>query len=174
LSLVGIAVFENYEFDSGLRGGIDAMPDSDLTVSTRPVLANPRADWPVAMQDELTENAFNGCVGSVLVSETDRVRVWHLSLPAGIRCTFHRHVLDYFWTAHNAGRGRNYFEDGSTSEVDYRKGETTHLNFGKDEYMIHAVENIGETELLFTTVEFLDSANKPLPVPDAIRLKLPS
>ena len=40
--------------------------------------------------------------------------------------------------------------------------------------MIHAVENLGDTELLFTTVEFLDSPNKPLEIPDAMRLKAPS
>jgi beta-alanine degradation protein BauB len=137
----------------------------------KPASANPRARWPAEMQRELEENAFNGCVGSVLVSETDRVRVWHLSIPPGRRCNFHRHVLNYFWTAHAAGRGRNYFEDGSTSDVEYYKGETRHLDFGKGEYMIHAVENLGDTELLFTTVEFLDSPNEPLPVPDAMRLR---
>ena len=29
--------------------------------------------------------------------------------------------------------------------------------------------NIGTTELVFTTVEFLDSANEALPVPDSVR-----
>jgi hypothetical protein len=133
--------------------------------------ANPRAGWPTEMQKEFEVNAFNGCVGSILVSETDRVRVWHLSIPPGRRCNFHRHVLNYFWTVHNAGKGRNYYEDGSIVDVAYGKGETKHLDFGKGEYMIHAVENIGNTELLFTTVEFLDSLNEPLPVPDAMRLK---
>jgi len=135
---------------------------------------NPRAQWPADMQKEFEENAYNGCVGSVLVSETDRVRVWHLSIPPGKRCNFHRHVLNYFWTAHSAGRAVNYFEDGSIVEADYRKGETRHLDFVAGEYMIHAVENIGDSELLFTTVEFLDSQNEPLPVPDAMRLKLAS
>jgi hypothetical protein len=37
--------------------------------------------------------------------------------------------------------------------------------------MLHSVENIGDTDLLFTTVEFLNSANAPLPVPDGVRLK---
>jgi hypothetical protein len=36
--------------------------------------------------------------------------------------------------------------------------------------MLHSVENISDTDLLFTTVEFLDSANAPLPVPDGVRL----
>ena len=32
-------------------------------------------------------------------------------------------------------------------------------------------QNIGDTELLFTTVEFKQSANEPLPLPDEIRLQ---
>ena len=146
------------------------MLNAEKRAERSPAAANPRAEWPVEMQKEFEDNAFNGCVGSVLVSETDRVRVWHLSIPAGRRCNFHRHVLDYFWTAHTAGTGRNYYEDGRIVDVEYGKGETKHLNFGKDEYMIHAVENIGPTDLLFTTVEFLDGPNEPLPVPDAMRL----
>lgn len=149
------------------------MLESEKTVDRKPVPVNQRAGWPVAMQREFEENAFNGCVGSVLVSETDRVRVWHLSIPPGRRCNFHRHVLDYFWTVHGPGRALNYNEDGSVDEVEYRNGETKHLCFGKGEYMIHAVENIGDTELSFTTVEFLGGPNEPLPVPDEMRLKLP-
>ena len=146
------------------------MLDSEKAIDRKPATASPRAGWPVAMQREYEENAFNGCVGSVLVSETDRVRVWHLSIPPGRRCDFHRHVLDYFWTVHSAGSALNYNEDGSVDEVDYRNGETKHLSFGKGEYMVHAVENIGDTELLFTTVEFLGGPNEPLPVPDEMRL----
>ena len=65
------------------------------------------------LQQELEDNRFNPIVGSVLVSETDKLRVWHLLVPAGKRCTFHRHVLDYFWTCHTHGKARGYFEDGT-------------------------------------------------------------
>lgn len=133
-----------------------------------------RSDWPEALQRDIEENEYNGCVGSVLVSETDKVRVWHLHIPAGKRCNFHRHVLNYFWTAHAAGRARNYYEDGSTRDTSHYAGETRHLNFGAGEHMLHSVENIGDTDLLFTTVEFLDSPNEPLEVPDYVRLKAPS
>jgi hypothetical protein len=135
---------------------------------------NPRAHWPAELQKDYEANQFSGCVGSILVSETDRVRVWHLTIPAGRRCNFHRHVLNYFWTVHGDGRARNFYEDGSHRDFDYFNGETRHLNFGKGEYMVHAVENIGKTDLLFTTVEFLDSPNQPLPIPDAMRLKYPA
>jgi hypothetical protein len=132
---------------------------------------NPRAGWPKELQDDLEQNRFNGAVGSILVSETDRVRVWHLRLPPGKRCAFHRHVLDYFWTCHSHGRARGYFEDGRIVDVSHFPGDTKHLSYGEGEYMLHSVENIGDTELLFTTVEFKQSANAPLPLPDGIRLE---
>ncbi len=134
--------------------------------------ANPRVHWPVALQQELEDNRFNPLVGSVLVSETDKVRVWHLHIPAGGRCTFHRHVLDYFWTCHTHGKARGYFEDGSITETVHFPGDTRHLNYAAGEYLLHSVENIGDTDLLFTTVEYLQSANAPLPVPDGVRLKV--
>jgi beta-alanine degradation protein BauB len=129
------------------------------------------AQWPAGMEAEMRENAMSPLVGSTLVSETDTVRVWHLLIPAGRRCTFHRHVLDYFWTCHTHGRARGYYEDGSVTESTHFPGDTKHLTYGKGEHLVHAVENVGKTDLLFTTVEFLQSANAPLPVPDGVRLK---
>jgi beta-alanine degradation protein BauB len=132
---------------------------------------SPRAHWPAELQQEYEENAFNGCVGSTLVSETDRVRVWHLRLPPGKRCNFHRHQLNYFWTAHASGRARGFYNDGRIVDVDHYVGETKHFVFGEHEFFVHSVQNIGDTELLFTTVEFKDGVNPPLPVPDHVRLK---
>jgi hypothetical protein len=133
-----------------------------------------RSGWSAEIQKDFENGYRNGCVGSVLVSETQRVRVWHLHIPPGKRCNFHRHVLNYFWTSHTDGSARGYFEDGSIIDVQHYRGETRHLDFGPGEYMVHSVENIGDTDLLFTTVEFLDSPNQPLPIPDAARLQLPA
>ncbi len=125
------------------------------------------------LQAAFRDNAFSGTVGSILVSESDRVRVWHLTIPAGCSCAPHRHVLDYFWTVHSGGRARNYFSDGRITATEYQVGDTQHMSFGPGEYMLHAVENIGDTDLLFTTVEFLNSANAPLAIPDDVRLERP-
>jgi hypothetical protein len=132
---------------------------------------NPRAHWPQEMQDEFEAWKDNGVVGSVLVSETDRVRVWHLHLPPDKRCNFHRHVLHYFWTALLPGKARGYYNDGRIVDVEHHFGETKHYKYAKGEYGIHSVENIGDTDLRFTTVEFLDSPNQPLPIPDGVRLQ---
>ena len=88
----------------------------------------------------------------------------------GERVGFHRHVLNYFWTSVNGGRGRQHLMDGSTVEHSYFPGETRHETYGPGEYKVHDLENLGDQEMIFNTIEFLDSANKPLPVPDAVRL----
>ncbi len=122
--------------------------------------------WPADLRREFAERAGNGQVGSRLVSATDRVRVWHLNLKPGQRIGFHTHVLDYFWTALTAGSARSRYHDGRIAEVSYVAGDTQHHRYGPGEFMIHDLENVGATELVFATVEFLDSANPPLPLPE--------
>ncbi|MGC5615373.1 hypothetical protein [Georgenia sp. Z1491] len=120
--------------------------------------------WPDDVRKEFEDLAFDGHVGSRLLSETDRVRVWEIRLAPGERWHAHRHVLDYFWTAVTAGTSRQHTFDGTTRDVSYGAGETRHFHFGPGEYLLHDIENIGDQELIFTTVEHLDSDNDPLPV----------
>src|ERR1700730_13427349 len=122
------------------------------------------SDWPKHLKDEFERNKDNGRVGNTLLSETDRVRVWNITLKPGERLGFHKHVLDYFWTAVTAGRARSHYFDGPVVEVEYKAGETKHLKYAPGEFAIHDLENVGDTELLFTTVEFKDSANTALPL----------
>jgi hypothetical protein len=130
-----------------------------------------REEWPAHVLDEFRRNQHNACVGTDLLSETDRVRVWRIHLRPGERIGFHRHVLDYFWTAVMPGRARSRQQDGSTVEVSYEAGETRHLSYGRGDYRVHDLENIGDNDLIFTTVEFLHSANEPLPIPNEVRLQ---
>ena len=129
--------------------------------------------WPaaIAAEFEREQKNPNGCVGQRLISENNRVRVWEIRLRPGERFGFHRHVLDYFWTAVMPGRARAHVSDGTTVEHTYVAGETRHETHAPGHFKVHDLENIGDSELIFTTVEFLDSANKPLPVPDTVRIK---
>ena len=132
------------------------------------------AEWPSALKQEFAREAErpNGCVGSELLSETDRTRVWMIRLAPGQRIGFHRHVLNYFWTSVNGGRGRQHLMDGSTVEYSYYPGETRHETYGPGEFKVHDLENLGDREMIFMTVESIEgSANKPLQVPDTVRLK---
>src|SRR5271168_3383914 len=126
-------------------------------------------NWPSApatmapeLQKEFAAHAGDGRVGHVLLSETDRVRVWAIRLKPGDRLGFHTHVLDYFWTSVTGGHGRSHFDDGEVADIHYKPGDLKQLTFKGGEFMIHDLENVGDTELLFTTVEFVDSANAPL------------
>jgi hypothetical protein len=136
-----------------------------------------QAAWPADIQAEFEREAkqHNGCVGTTLLSETDKVRIWIIRLQPGARVGFHRHVLNYFWTSVSGGRGRQHLMDGTTVEHTYYPGETRHETYGPGEYKLHDLENLGGHEMIFNTIEFLDdSANKPLPIPDSVRLTAPA
>jgi hypothetical protein len=142
-----------------------------LTMLDKTPVQADRSEWPAAIREEFERESRspNGCVGTQLLSESDRVRVWIIRLKPGERVGFHRHVLDYFWTSVNGGHGRQHLMDGSTVEHKYLPGETRHETYGPGEYKVHDLENLGDQEMIFNTIEFLDSANKPLPIPDSVR-----
>lgn len=145
-----------------------------LTMADKPTNSTSAERWPAKIRDEFEREAKspNGCVGHKLISETDKVRVWRIHLRPGERVGFHRHVLNYFWSAATSGRGRQHFNDGETREYTYSAGETRHETYGPGEYKVHDLENIGDTDLIFVTVEFLESANKPLVVPQSTRTQM--
>ena len=119
--------------------------------------------WTPALRAELERNmGKSGQVGSRIVSETERVRVWLIELQPGERLPFHTHVMDYFWTATTPGRARSRYADGRVAEVSYHIGLTQHYHFDAGQSMTHDLENIGDDVLCFTTVEFLDSENPSL------------
>lgn len=138
-----------------------ALPDEPLAGN---LVAQNFEGWTENIRKDFENNAFNGRVGSRLLSESSRVRVWEIRLQPGERVGAHRHVLDYFWTAVNAGASRQHTSDGTTREVSYTPGETRHYTFRAGEFLLHDLENIGQTELVFATVEFIDGNNTPLPI----------
>jgi quercetin dioxygenase-like cupin family protein len=142
-----------------------------LTMLDKAAMRTDKSPWSPELQDEFAREAKNPnpCVGSSLVSENERVRVWMISLQPGERIGFHRHVLDYFWTSVTGGRGRQHVHDGTTVEYTYQPGETRHEIYGPGEFKVHDLENLGDKEMVFMTVEFLNSANKAMPLPEHVR-----
>jgi beta-alanine degradation protein BauB len=142
-----------------------------LTMLDKAAVKTDKSDWSQELKAEFEREAKspNPCVGTTLLSEDSRCRVWTITLKPGERVGFHRHVLDYFWTSVNGGRGRQHLMDGSTVEYTYSPGETRHESYPAGEYKVHDLENLGDKDMIFMTVEFLDSANKPLPLPAEVR-----
>lgn len=121
-----------------------------------------------ALAEEFARNQFNPCVGSELVSADARNRVWYIRLKPGQRLGFHRHVLDYFWTCLTEGKAQSRINGAAPAVNEYHPGQTRHMKFGPGEFMVHDLENIGSTDLAFITVEMLESANAPLPLPQGV------
>jgi quercetin dioxygenase-like cupin family protein len=145
-----------------------------MTMKEKAANSHVNIEWSAALRQEFARESAqpNGCVGSELLSETDKMRVWTIRLKPGERIGFHRHVLNYFWTSVTGGRGRQHLMDGTTIEYSYYPGETRHETYGAGEFKVHDLENLGDQDMIFMTVESIEgSANQPLPVPDTVRLK---
>ncbi len=142
-----------------------------LTMLDKAAEKKDKSQWPaeIAAEFERERNNPNPCVGSVLLSENERTRVWMIRLAPGERIGFHRHVLDYFWTAVSGGRGRQHVHDGSTVEDTYAPGEPRHESYGAGEFKVHDLENLSDREMIFMTVEFKDSANAPMTLPEGVK-----
>jgi quercetin dioxygenase-like cupin family protein len=120
-------------------------------------------DWPEDRRAEIAANWHNRQVGSRVVSETPVLRIWHLTLNPGERAPFHRHSEPYFWTVLGEGRSRSHYGDGSVRDADYKAGDTKHFDLNEENFMVHDLENIGDTTLSFVTVEF-----KAGPTPETV------
>jgi hypothetical protein len=60
-------------------------------------------NWSPKLLEELKTAHSNGRVRTRLLSECDVPRKWEIRLRPGQRLSFHRHVLNYFWTVLTAG-----------------------------------------------------------------------
>ena len=120
-----------------------------LTMADKPTNSTSTERWPAKIRDEFEREAKNpnGCVGHKLISETDKVRVWRIHLRPGERVGFHRHVLNYFWSAATSGRGRQHFNDGETREYTYSAGETRHETYGPEMCIRDRVRNVASLHL---------------------------
>jgi hypothetical protein len=111
---------------------------------------------PADFADELAAAPGNFDVGTTVWFENERIRVWEILLRPGERGAFHSHVANYFWTVVEGSRGLQRFADGTFVVRDYLVGETKYLEHTPETALIHDLENIGDTDLRFVTVELLD------------------
>jgi mannose-6-phosphate isomerase-like protein (cupin superfamily) len=105
--------------------------------------------------DELEAAPSNLDEGTSVLLENDQVKVWEIRLAPGERGPFHAHTRNYFWTVVDGSVGLQRFADGTFMVRRYDVGETKFLEHTPDEPLIHDLENVGETELRFITVELL-------------------
>ena len=101
----------------------------------------------------MTENFV---VGTRLLFENERIRVWDITLQPGERLDFHRHRTSYFYRCEAGGRIRVGTPEGDGAEYESPLDEVHFHEIGPDDLVVHDLENVGETTVRFTTVELLD------------------
>ncbi|MGF1668608.1 MAG: cupin domain-containing protein [Acidimicrobiia bacterium] len=111
---------------------------------------------PAQYAEELEAAPHNLDVGTSILFENHRIRVWDIILKPGERGPFHAHTRNYFWTVVEGSRGLQRFADGTFAVRDYLEGETKWLEHTPETALIHDLENIGDTDLRFVTVELFD------------------
>jgi beta-alanine degradation protein BauB len=110
---------------------------------------------PSDFPEELARAAENFVVGSRLLYEDGRIRVWDITLAPGERLPFHRHRTTYFYRCHSGGPTRVRFPDGTGAVYESVADEVHVHEIGPDDLVVHDLENAGDTPLSFTTVELL-------------------
>lgn len=110
---------------------------------------------PRQYADELEAAPSNLDVGTSVLLENEQVKVWEVRLAPGERGPFHAHTRNYFWTVVDGSVGLQRFADGTFMVRRYDVGETRFLEHTPDEPLIHDLENVGDTQLRFITVELL-------------------
>ena len=107
-----------------------------------------------ALADELGGRPDHN-VGTRLLFENDRVKVWEIVLEPGARTRFHWHVHPYFFVGAAIGRVRTRFPNGFYVDGDAEPGEFASMQHSEDDPGVHDLENIGDTTIRYTTVELL-------------------
>jgi beta-alanine degradation protein BauB len=97
----------------------------------------------------------NTQVGSRLLFENGRIRLWDITLAPGERLPFHRHRTSYFYRCEAGGTLRVRTPEGSEAVYESPADEVHFHEIGPDDVVIHDLENVGETTVRFTTVELL-------------------
>jgi predicted metal-dependent enzyme (double-stranded beta helix superfamily) len=110
---------------------------------------------------ELAAAPANYVVGSELLLENARVRVWDITLAPGERLPFHCHRTSYFYRCETGGSWRVRSPDGIEATGADAPGEVTFHDIPAGETLVHDLTNVGDAPLRYTTVELLDERGSP-------------
>lgn len=87
----------------------------------------------------MTSRRKLGGVGTRLLFENERVKIWELDLEPGQSSSWHHHTLDYITVSMDNSTMRREFEDGATDETNPQAGQPRYAV----KHQPHVVTNIG-------------------------------
>src|SRR5262245_52442406 len=92
----------------------------------------------------MTQPPISSDVGTKLLFENDRVRVWDLQLAPGLQTQFHRHSTDFLYVVIGDGAIRTLCPDGAADAPRDMKDGDVRFREVPDE-SVHAARNVGDT-----------------------------
>jgi beta-alanine degradation protein BauB len=92
----------------------------------------------------ITERPISACVGTRLLFENDRVRVWDLQLAPGETTGLHRHTTDFLYVVIGDGTLQTVLPDGSREPPRDMHDCDVHFRTVNDE-SVHEAVNVGAT-----------------------------
>lgn len=104
--------------------------------------------------EEIAAAPKNHKIGTTLLRENERVRIWEITMKPGERVPFHAHVHPFLWVCVEGGRQLARGADGSFRLTEMPAGASFWSDPG-DTADIHSIENVGQTTIRYTTVELL-------------------
>jgi hypothetical protein len=104
---------------------------------------------------ELAAAPTNYEVGTTLLFENGRVRIWDITLAPGERMPFHCHRTTYFYRCESGGRWRVRTLEGEVASGEDAAGSVTYHDLEPGETLVHELTNVGDAPLRYTTVELL-------------------
>ena len=106
----------------------------------------------------MAENSITDDVGTKLLFENDRVRVWDLQLALGEQMPFHRHSSDYLYVVIGGGELQTVFPDGTADSPREMKDGDVRFREVPGE-AVHAARNVGSTPWRNIVVELKRSGS---------------
>lgn len=100
-------------------------------------------------------------VGTKLLFENDRVRVWEMRLAPGESSEFHAHDSDYLFVNMAVAQVTLYPKDGPPETSPVRPGGVEYTEVGSG--IAHRLENSGTTEHVEVLVELKGPSRSPVP-----------
>lgn len=113
------------------------------------------------MAEEITTD-----IGTRVLLENERVRIWEMTLAPGESSPLHRHLHDYLFVY--ATPGEMAVHDGETGEVTQQPsaaGFAYYREVGPTGLPPHRLENVGETTATHYLVELLGPSASEAPQP---------
>ena len=113
--------------------------------------------------EEIAAGMSNFSVGTTLLFENTRVRVWELALQPGQHAPFHCHTIDYFWVAVDPGPiVQRIIREGNRGEemsMTPDRGQVKFFTFRDGDILLHDLANVGNKPIRYITIELLDGNN---------------